>query len=88
MIDFGAEEVFTDEEGIHIYAPFESFGAIQKELESREIEIISSGFDRIPQVTKELSPEQAEEVEKLLEKIEEDDDVQNVFHTMSSSTED
>jgi YebC/PmpR family DNA-binding regulatory protein len=82
MIDFGAEEVFTDEDGIHIYAPFESFGAIQKELESRNIEIISSGFDRIPQVTKELTPEQAEEVEKLLEKIEEDDDVQNVFHTM------
>ncbi|MBT8320642.1 MAG: YebC/PmpR family DNA-binding transcriptional regulator [Eudoraea sp.] len=82
MIDFGAEEVFVDEDGVHIYAPFESFGAIQKELESREIEIISSGFDRIPQVTKELAPEQADEVEKLLEKIEEDDDVQNVFHTM------
>lgn len=82
MIDFGAEEVFTDEDGIHIYAPFESFGAIQKELESRGIEILSSGFDRIPQVTKELSPEEAEEVEKLLEKIEEDDDVQNVFHSM------
>ena len=82
MIDFGAEEVFIDEDGIHIYAPFESFGAIQKELESREIEIVSSGFDGIPQVTKELGPEQVEEVEKLLEKIEEDDDVQNVFHTM------
>ena len=82
MIDFGAEEVFTDEDGIHIYAPFESFGAIQKELETRGIEILSSGFDRIPQVTKELTPEQVEEVEKLLEKIEEDDDVQNVFHSM------
>lgn len=82
MIDFGAEEVFTDDDGIHIYAPFESFGAIQKELESRGIEILSSGFDRIPQATKELTPEQVEEVEKLLEKIEEDDDVQNVFHTM------
>ena len=82
MIDYGAEEVFVDEDGLHIYAPFESFGAIQKELESREIEILSSGFDRIPQVTKELSPEEAEDVEKLLEKIEEDDDVQNVFHTM------
>ncbi len=82
MIDFGAEEVFQDDEGIHIYAPFESFGAIQKELESREIEILSSGFDRIPQVTKELSEEEMEEVEKLLEKIEEDDDVQNVFHNM------
>lgn len=82
MIDFGAEEVFTDEDGLHIYAPFESFGAIQKELESRSIEILSSGFDRIPQVTKELTPEEIEDVEKLLEKIEEDDDVQNVFHSM------
>ncbi|MEQ5790597.1 YebC/PmpR family DNA-binding transcriptional regulator [Muricauda sp. NFXS6] len=82
MIDFGAEEVFVDEDGIHIYAPFENFGAIQKELEEREIEIVSSGFDRIPQVTKELNEEEAADVEKLLEKIEEDDDVQNVFHSM------
>ncbi|WP_299163405.1 YebC/PmpR family DNA-binding transcriptional regulator [uncultured Eudoraea sp.] len=82
MIDFGAEEVFMDEDGILIYAPFESFGAIQKELESRNIEILSSGFERIPQITKELTPEEAEDVEKLLEKIEEDDDVQNVYHTM------
>ena len=82
LIDFGAEEVFVDEDGIHIYAPFENFGAIQKELESREIEIISSGFDRIPQVTKELNEEEVADVEKLLEKIEEDDDVQNVYHTM------
>ncbi len=82
LIDFGAEEVFNDEDGIHIYAPFESFGAIQKELEARGIEILSSGFDRIPQVSKELGTDQVEDVEKLLEKIEEDDDVQNVFHTM------
>ena len=82
MIDFGAEEVFVDEDGILIYAPFESFGDIQKELESREIEILSSGFERIPQVTKELDEEQTADVEKLLEKIEEDDDVQNVYHTM------
>ncbi len=82
MIDFGAEEVFDDEDGIHIYAPFESFGTIQKELESRELEILSSGFDRIPQITKELSEEEIADVEKLLEKIEEDDDVQNVYHSM------
>ncbi len=82
MIDFGTEEVFVDEDGILIYAPFENFGAIQKELESREIEILSSGFERLPQVTKELSEEQVADVEKLLEKIEEDDDVQNVYHTM------
>ena len=84
MIDYGAEEVFVDEDGILIYAPFESFGAIQKELENREIEILSSGFERIPQVTKELSEGDIGDVEKLLEKIEEDDDVQNVFHSMKA----
>jgi len=82
FIDFGAEEVFQDDDGILIYAPFGSFGTIQKELEGRNIEILSSGFERIPQVTKQLTPEQVADVEKLLEKIEEDDDVQNVFHTM------
>lgn len=82
MIDFGVEEVFEDEDGILIYAPFESFGAIQKELENRNFEILSSGFERIPQVTKELTEDQVADVEKLLEKIEEDDDVQNVYHTM------
>jgi YebC/PmpR family DNA-binding regulatory protein len=83
MIDFGAEEVFEDEDGIMIYAPFKNFGDIQKYLEEKTIEIISSGFDRIPQVTKSLDDVQKEEVEKLLEKIEEDDDVQNVYHTMN-----
>ena len=87
LIDFGAEEVFEDEESIIIYAPFESFGALQKELESRDMEIISSGFERIPQVTKELSEEEAADVEKLLEKLEEDDDVQNVYHTMEETSE-
>lgn len=82
MIDYGAEEVFVDDDGILIYAPFESFGGIQKELESRELEILSSGFERIPQVTKELDEEQTADIEKLLELIEEDDDVQNVYHTM------
>lgn len=82
LIDHGVEEVFQDEDSLMIYAPFEAFGALQKELENREIEIHSSGFERIPQVTKELTEEQVADIEKLLEKIEEDDDVQNVYHTM------
>ena len=82
FIDFGVEEVFVDEDGMLLYAPFGSFGAIQKELENRSIEILSSGFERIPQVTKKLNSEAQEEVEKLLEKIEDDDDVQNVYHTL------
>ncbi|MCR9183141.1 MAG: YebC/PmpR family DNA-binding transcriptional regulator [Flavobacteriaceae bacterium] len=85
LIDFGVEEIFEDEDGILIYAPFESFGAIQKYLEENNLEILSSGFERIPQVTKKLTEDQVADVEKLLEKIEEDDDVQNVYHTMEES---
>ena len=82
LIDFGVEEVFEEDTSILIYGPFDSFGEIQKELESKKIEIISSGFDRIPNNLKEISNEDREENEKLLEKIENDDDVQNVFHNM------
>ena len=82
FIDYGIEEVFLDEDDILIYAPFEYYGEIQSQLEKRKIEILSSGFDRIPQTTKKLNKAQAEEVEKLLRKIEEDDDVQNVYHSM------
>ena len=85
FIDYGAEEVFADEDGILIYAPFENFGAIQSVLEEKGIEILSSGFERIPQVTKKLTPEEAADVEKLLEKLDDDDDVQNVYHTMEES---
>lgn len=83
FIDYGAEEVFEDEDGILIYGAFESFGSIQKALEDKGIEIISSGFERIPNVTKEINDaEQLKDIEKLLEKIEDDDDVQNVYHNM------
>jgi len=83
FIDFGAEEVFADDDGILIYGSFESFGAIQKELERREIEILSSGFERIPTVMKKLTDaDEIAAVEKLLEKLEDDDDVLNVFHNM------
>ena len=82
LIDFGVEEVFLEENDILIYAPFEHFGVIQSELEKRDIVINSSGFDRIPNVTKNLNGEEIADIEKLLEKIETDDDVQNVYHTM------
>jgi YebC/PmpR family DNA-binding regulatory protein len=82
LIDFEVEEVFDDEEGIIIYAPFEQFGAIQSFFETEKVEILSSGFERIPTTTVKLSEEQQAEVEKLLEKLEEDDDVQNVYHSM------
>ncbi|MCF6348676.1 MAG: YebC/PmpR family DNA-binding transcriptional regulator [Flavobacteriaceae bacterium] len=82
LIDFDVEEIFNDEEGIIIYAPFEQFGAIQSFFEENNVEILSSGFERIPTSTKELSEEEQADVEKLLEKLEEEDDVQNVYHSM------
>jgi YebC/PmpR family DNA-binding regulatory protein len=82
FIDFGVDEVIKEEVGVILYSPFENYGYIQKEIEKREIEIISSDFERIPKQLKKLNDKQKEEVELLIEKIEEDDDVQNVFHNM------
>ena len=82
LIDFEVEEVFDDEEGVIIYAPFEQFGALQSYFEENNIEILSSGFERIPTTTTKLTEEQQEDVNKLLERLEEDDDVQNVYHSM------
>lgn len=84
MIESGVEEVSLDEEEnvIFLYAEFGSFGDVSKQLEALGHEIIESGFDRIPMDTKEMSEEQQADVEKLLERLEEDDDVQNVFHNM------
>jgi YebC/PmpR family DNA-binding regulatory protein len=82
FIDFGVDEVIKEEVGVILYSPFENYGYIQKEIEKREIEIISSDFERIPKQLKGLNDKQKEEVELLIERIEEDDDVQNVFHNM------
>jgi YebC/PmpR family DNA-binding regulatory protein len=82
FIDFGVDEVLNDKDGICLYSPFEKYGEIQKEIEKREIEIISSNFERIPKQLKSLNEEQKKEVEILIDKIEEEDDVQNVYHNM------
>ena len=84
FIDFGVDEVIQDDDGdVILYSSFENYGSIQKEIESRSIEIVSSEFERIPKQMKELSEEKKEEVNILIEKIEEDDDVQTVFHNMN-----
>ena len=82
LIDFGVDEIIKDDDGFLIYSSFENYGIIQKELESRKIYIITSEFERIPKQLKDLSREKKEEVNILIEKIEEDDDVQNVFNNM------
>jgi YebC/PmpR family DNA-binding regulatory protein len=83
MIDFGMEEMEDDGEGhLMISVPFTDFGRMQKALEDKKIEITSAELQRIPQNYIEVTEEQEEEVNKLLEAIEDDDDVTNVYHNM------
>lgn len=82
LIDFGADEIEADEEEIVIYTAFTDFGNMQKALEAKNFDIISSELERIPNTTVELSDAQVEEVMKLVSKLEEDDDVQTVYHNM------
>lgn len=82
LIDYGCEEFTVEGDEIIIYGPFDAFGKLQSYFENNNLEIIESSFDRVPTTTKKLNVEQEEEVNKLLDKIEEDDDVQNVYSTM------
>jgi YebC/PmpR family DNA-binding regulatory protein len=82
LIEFGVEEVFAEEDSIMIYAEFTGFGPIQKYLEENGYTIKTFRFERIPNETKELTEEEQADVEKLIDKLEEDDDVTNVFHNM------
>ena len=84
LIDFGVDEIDFDEEEneIVLSAPFECNSEIQKYLEENGFGIKSSEFVRIPNDLKEVNEEQRTQLEKLLEKFEDDEDVQNVFHNM------
>ena len=87
LIDCGVDELEADEEEIVLYGAFEDYSHIQKYLEDNGYEIISSEFERIPNDLKEVTEEQRAAVEKLLEKFEDDEDVQNVFHNMKEAEE-
>lgn len=81
LMDFEAE-LEADEEEWLIYGAFDQFANLQKFLEESGAEIVSAEFERIPTDYKEVTSEQREAIEKLLEKFEDDEDVQNVFHNM------
>jgi len=82
LIDFGVDELVEEEDGIVLYGDFQSYSLIQKFLEENGFEILSAEFERIPNDMKELNEEQKAQVMKLLDKIEDDEDVQNVYHNM------
>jgi len=83
LIDAGAEDFAHDEDEIVITTAFSDFGNMQKALEAQQLEIVSSELQRIPNSTVELTEEQQEEVFALVEKLEEDEDVQQVYHNLA-----
>ena len=87
LIDYGVDELEADDEEIVLYGAFESNSEIQKYLEENGFEIVSSEFERIPNDVKELDAEQRASIEKLIERLEDDEDVQNVFHNMKEEDE-
>ncbi|MBL7830018.1 MAG: YebC/PmpR family DNA-binding transcriptional regulator [Saprospiraceae bacterium] len=86
-IDFGVDSIEGDEEGVFLYGSFDAFGTIQKFLEDKGIEIITAEFERVPTDTKDLTQSQQDEIMKMIGRMEEDDDVQNVFHNMKYTGE-
>jgi YebC/PmpR family DNA-binding regulatory protein len=86
LIDYGVDEVEEDEDEIILYGEFAQNSIIQKYLEENGYEINSAEFVRIPNDVKDVTPEQRESVEKLIDKLEDDEDVQNVFHNMREDT--
>ena len=83
LIDFGAEEVFEEDGEIYIYTSFQNYGGMQKALEEKKLEVTSTELQRIPTNTVQLDEAQAAEVEALIEKIEDDEDVQAVYSNMA-----
>lgn len=82
IIDFGGDEIFEEDDQVIIYGSFDAYGNIQKYLEDHNIEIVSGEFERIPLDTKELTEEQRVDIDKLLDKFDEDDDITNIFHNI------
>ena len=88
MIDYGAEEIFeeeneNEEKEIIIYGDFTAFNSIHKYIDDNGYELLSAEFTRLPNVDlKDIAAEDRVELDKLIERLEEDDDVQNVYHTM------
>ena len=85
LIDFGLESIEKEDEEINFYSSYEDFAALRDALEERKIEVSKAELIRIPTHTKQLTDDQVDDVVTLIDKLEEDDDVANVFHTMDES---
>jgi transcriptional/translational regulatory protein YebC/TACO1 len=82
LIDAGLESMDREEGEVVLYSAFSDFGNMQKALEDRGIACTKAGLERIPNAYAELNEEQVDEILELVERIEEDDDVQAVYHNL------
>ncbi len=82
LIDFGLESITEEEDGIYIYTDFSNYGTMQKAIEDKGLEVLTSELQRIPSSYSELTEEQEEEIHVMLDKMEDDDDVQAVYHNI------
>ncbi len=87
LIDHGLEEIYETDEGLLLYSSFQDYGELQKALEAHNVEVLSAAPQRIPLSTVTVTPAQEEEIQKIIEKLDDDDDVQNVFHNMKTEGE-
>ena len=85
LIDFGLEEITEEDGNLVLKCDFTDYGNLSTGIEKLKLEVKESSTERFPMHSKSLSDEETEAVIKLLDKMEEDDDVQNVFHTMDMS---
>ena len=82
LIDFGLDSMEVDDTEIIIYSKFEDFGKMSKGLEDKKIDVKRVALERLPTTFVELSEEQQDEILQLVDKLEEDDDVQAVYHNL------
>jgi YebC/PmpR family DNA-binding regulatory protein len=82
LIDFGADEIERGDDEMIVYTTFENFAGMQKALEEKSIKVLSADLQRLPMTSNELDDAAADEVSQLADKLDEDDDVQAVFHNM------
>lgn len=87
IIDGGAEDIEKEDDLITIYSEYEDFGNVSQKLDELGIEVKNAELQRIPNITKELTVEQGKEILEIVDRFEQDDDVQNIYHTLKITEE-
>ncbi len=82
MIDHGLDDLFESDDGLLMYSTFEGFGELQKALEEKKADLKSASIQYFPKNLVSLNEAKQKEVEDIIAQLEEDDDVQHIYHNM------